>query len=312
MWAVTPAAHFFLNKNKHMAILQEVPGNVNKISPELEKYLAARPLKGTAKYRMLNGTVNIDPKAVKGRDDILYPSITQLWFKDTIKDPGSKSNVRIGHIKEVDEKGLNHTFGNWLIPGVNRGIFTLTEGNLEQEEIYPIVELLNSNKSNPYRSENEPPLFERIDKVKEANVTLALNNKLFRAWQAIDIMQMVDKRVFHAANGGGFDDEESIVNSNLQELAKADPEKFYLMVDSPLTHVKSLVKQASDSNIWQYDAQQHRYLWVAGETIVVLSRVEGLDHVTQFAEWLQTNHNGGQIQKQAKNILIPEEGKKKK
>ena len=295
-----------------MATLQEVPGNVNKISPELEKYLKARPLVGTVKYRMLNGTVNVDPKAVKGLDDILYPSITQIWFKDTIKDPGTKSTVRIGYIKEADEKGLNHTYGHWLIPGVNRGVFTLAEGILEHEEIYPVIELLNSNKSNPYRTETDPPLFERIDKLKEANLTIAKNNKLFRAWQAIDIMEMSDKRIFHAANGGQFDDDEGLVNSNLQELAKADPEKFYLMVDSPLTHVQSLVKQASDNNIWQYDAQQHRYLWVGGETIVTLTRMEGVDHLTQFADWLQKNHNGAQIQKQAKNLLVPEEGKKKK
>ena len=295
-----------------MTSLQKVPGSVNKISPKLEKYLIERPLKGIVKYRMLNGTVNIDPKAVKGKDDILFPSITQLTLTDKIKDPETGSFVTIGVLKAVDEKGVNHTFKTHFVPGSSRGLLVLHEGITDEEEMYPILELLNSNGSNPFRMTNEKPLFERIDKVKEDNVTLARNNKLFRAWQALDLMSMEDKRIFHSANGGSMDDAEETVNANLQELAKADPDKFYIMVDSPATQVKALVKQANERNIVQYDAQQHKYQWVGGDTIVTLNRTEGMEPLAQFAEWLSTSKDGGQIQLQIKNLLAPAEEKKKK
>jgi len=293
-----------------MSILQEVPGNVNKVSAKIIDYLNKRPLKGSVKYRMLNGTKNIDPQAVKGKNDILYPSITQLRLVDKIEDPETNQFVQIGYIKQVDEKGINHTFAEKLIKGSTRGVFVLHEEIPEEAEMYPVIELLSANATNPFRNTNVAPLFERVDIVKEAGETIAKNNKLFRAWKAIDVMEMADKRIFHAANGGNFDDEPDVVNGNLQELAKADPDKFYKMVESPITQIKSMLKQAYDKNIIQYDGQGHRYMWVNGETIISLNRSEGVEPLFQFAEWLQTSKNGGQIQIQIKNLLQPETKKK--
>jgi hypothetical protein len=284
---------------------------INKISKQVQAHLDKYPLTGIAKFRMLNGTPNVDPQA-KAFNKTFYPSITTIHYKSRFTDPGTKQPVEIGKVIEFNEKGAPVRWERKHVHGYEKGQIVLMSESMDDAEAYPIFQLHNENLSNPFRDTSVVATFERVDVLKEDSLAVRMNNKLFKAWQAIDYMDIADKRLYHAANGGGYDDETITVDANLQRLAQADPEKFSTMIDSPLTKIKSTVKQCHDKNLVQYDAQQHRYLWVGGETIATLNRVEGQSETTQFAEWLNTNKNGTQILSQMNNLLSPKEEKVKK
>lgn len=280
--------------------------NVNKISPELEKYLKDRPLKGNVKYRMLNGTKNIDPKAIVGKDDYVFPSITQIILRARLKDPGTKQPVEIAHVRTMGKDNVE-AYGVLNVPDTNRGVFVLHEGIMDEEEIYHVVELLNENASNPHRDASVPPVFERVDEVSLSKGKVQQRNIRIEMLKYIDILDPLEKRILYAANGGGFDDDLDVVTDKLQELAEKDATWFKGMVENRLTPIKSIVKQALDKGHIQYNAQTNQYIWVAtGDVIVSLDRIEGVAPVQQFAEWLDTSKNGEAITKQMKNLIAPE------
>lgn len=286
--------------------------NVNKISDALKKYLEERPLKGNVKYRMLNGTKNIDPKAIVGKDDYLFPSITQIILRARMKDPGTKQPVEVAHVKIMGKDSVE-AYGVLNVPDTNRGVFVLHEGIMDEEEIYDVIELLNENASNPHRDKSVNPLFERVDEVSLSKGKVAQRNLRIEMLKYIDILDPLEKRLLYAANNGGFDDDLDVVTDKLQELAEKDPAWFKAMVESRITPVKAIVKQALEKGHVQYDAQTNRYLWVATqETIASLDRVEGVAPVQQFAEWLDTSKNGETITKQMKNLIAPKPDTKEK
>jgi len=286
--------------------------NVNKISDALKKYLDERPIKGNVKYRMLNGTKNIDPKAIIGKDDYSFPSITQIILRARLKDPGTKQPVEVAHVKIMGKDSVE-AYGVLNIPDTNRGVFVLHEGIMDEEEIYQVIELLNENASNPYRDASVNPLFERVDETYLSKMNVARRKTKQTMYEYIDLLDMTERRLLHAANGGGFDDDPDVVTDKLQELAEKDPVWFDKMVNSPITPLKSVVKQAIEKGHVQYNAQTHQYLWVVSqETIATLDRVEGVAPVQQFAEWLDTSKNGEAITKQMKNLIAPKPDTKEK
>jgi hypothetical protein len=281
--------------------------DVNKISATLKKYLNDRPLKGNVKYRMLNGTKNIDPKAVVGKDDYVFPSITQIILRARLKDPETKQPVEVAHVKTMGKDNVE-AYGVLNVPDTNRGVFVLHEGIMDEEEIYHVVELLNENASNPHRDQSVNPVFERVDEVSLSKAKVAKRSTRIEMLKYIDILDPIEKRILYAANGGGYDDDIDVVTDKLQELAEKDADWFKGMVENNLTPIKAIVKQALEKGHIQYDAQTHQYRWVAtGDNIVSLDRVEGVAPAQQFAEWLDTSKNGEAITKQMKNLISPKE-----
>lgn len=281
---------------------------VNQITKggKIEKYLESKKLKTgeSVKYRLLNGTKNMDPNAVKGKNDWLWPYVQRL-LKTRLKDPDSGQVVDIAVVKEVDGLVIKK-YGLLEVPVGNRGIFYVHEGLLDEEEAYPVLELMNENKSNPFRDASVEALFERVDEVALAKLKVAKRKLKQDVMDYIAVLDMTERRLLHAANGGNFDDDPDVVTDSLQELAEKDPVWFDTMVNSRLTPIKAIVKQALEKEHIQFDSQTNQYKWLAsGEVIASLDRIEGVAPAQQFAEWLDTNKNGDAITKQMKNLIAP-------
>lgn len=276
---------------------------LNQISQKLIDYIAKRPLKGKAEYQMLNSTMLFDPTLKTPEERMVYPSLTMVHLKTTIKDPETGRTVTIGNVKRQEDDG-SFTFENIKVMAADRGKIVLHEERPSDDAIYNLLELHEQNESNPYRDKTQQPLFKRIDRLKDAQDQKALNDMLFKALQAIDMMSMEEKRLIHSAEGGSYTDEAIIIDTSLAEKAKKDPEYFYKLVDSPLVKVKALVKQAQDFDVIQFDQQQHRFIWAKNkEAIATLDRVEGANILDQMADYLNTHKEGLKIQKQIETVL---------
>jgi hypothetical protein len=280
--------------------------NINVISEQLQKHLEknAIPAKGKIEYKLLNGTLDINPELKTEEERLKYPSLTQIHLSTKVKDPGNGGKVvEIGIVKDFDEQG-RPIYDKLFVMGAEKGKLFFHDDVMGHGEIAALLELHQQNESNPFRDKSIKPLFKKIDRLKDAQDEKALSDKLFKSLQAIDLMTNEDKRLIHAASGGNYHDEDILVEASLTKLAKKDPEGFYKLADSPLTKIKALVKQAEESNIIQFDAQHYKYIWVKSkETIATLERIEGEPTLSQMAEYINTHKEGGKIQKQIETML---------
>lgn len=293
-------------------MLQTIKGlPVNEVSDEVKKYLEKNPMPDVVKYRLLNGTVNKDPKAVKGKDDILYPSNTQIVLKSRFIDPGTKQPVTIGKIKSFDEKQVTA----WDVVNVlasNRGLIVLHKGVVEEFEMYDVFELLNENASNPFRDQSAPKLFERIDENKTAQRIVDAGKQRAKMYRYVDLMDDQELRIVHAANGGNWEDSPSVAIANLYQLIDKDATKFEKMVDDKSTLVKAIIKRAMEANVITFNPMTNQFSWTGGSVIATLDRKEGVDSLDLFAEWLDTSKTGEQVTFQMKKLINPEDPNQKK
>jgi hypothetical protein len=159
-------------------VLQTYTGsNLNTFSKAIQEYLDKSPLLPgeSVKYRLLNGTKNIDPERKKG-EDLLFPASIVIHLRDRIKDPGKDDIkagiVEIGAVSHFDDRTELPVFKSFIInPSKgDGGYFMLSGDNISDIEMYDVLELKNCNGSNPFRDKSVNALYEKVNEVAESKV----------------------------------------------------------------------------------------------------------------------------------------------
>jgi hypothetical protein len=285
----------------------KVVGEYNNISPEL------RPKKlepgEVVHYRLLIGEVNHHPETKKERP-IIFPESLTLKTRSRFWDPYKKTDfwkdgdkkgafVEVVLIDEAktqlkDAKPKAKKFA--VRAQENNGFFAFTGGDVEQEEIYEIIELSNENKSFKYRDTSIQPKFERVDYKAEAKLKLKKQDELTDALIYIKNLSEKDARELAAAMNWNENEEEEILFSSLKQLAIDKPGDLLKLVNNPDLKNKALLKYALTKDIIRYDATQHRIIWGSTQqTIAKLDRVDGQNPLDLFADWIKTSKNGNNI-----------------
>lgn len=293
-------------------MLQTYAGSsLNKISKKVQDYLDQRALKPgeTVKYRLLNGTKNIDPQRAKG-DDLLFPSSIIIHLRDRIKDPGANGDkggvVEIGAVESFDDKTKLPVFKKFILTPQkgDGGYFMLSGNNVIDIEMYDILELKNCNKSNPFRDASEDILFERVDEAKESKVRSTKRNFLYDSLDAIRHWTPDEMRIAGAAHNLNANLSIDVIKDRLEEIAEKDPETFYKTIDSEDNKVKALIKLAADAQIIAFSAHENKWFYPGnGETVALLERREGSNEIEQLKEFLKTSANGPAIEGQLQKLL---------
>lgn len=270
--------------------------NVNQIGSTAIGYLKNYPLERgkTIKFRLLRKKVNPDPQKREGA--FLYPNIslrTQYWINDKENGP-----VEVAAIHSINRDN-SFRIKKYSVDGSNnQGIFTLYGDNVEDQKIFPYLMLSPENRYSPFYNTGEEALYEIIDEIGEAKKSVNRVGVLLKCLQAISHMELEELRLYNTAFGGSTYDAKEVMMNRLNELATKDPIDFFKVVDEPIIKIKALIKQATELNVIQYEAQQHKYLWVVSqETIATLDRIAGNEPIDLFAEWLHTSKDGEKIQK---------------
>ena len=277
-------------------LYQVKESNVNQIGHTTIEFLKTYKL-GKDKqvtFRLLKKKHNSDPNKKEG--EFLYPNIslrTQFWIADKENGP-----VEIAAVESVNRDNTYrikkyHVDG----PGSN-GLFVLHGSNVEEQKIFPYLMLSPENRTSIFHNpDTDEALFEVVDEKGDAKKSINRVSVLMKCLTAISNFEDSDLKLYNMAFGGHVHDEPEVMINRLNELATKDPMDFYKKVDDPTIRSKSIIKAATDLNKIQYDPQQHRYLWVGGDTIAALDRVDGKEPIDLFAEWLITSKNGEKIQK---------------
>jgi len=278
--------------------------DVNKVSNTLTSYLKDRKLKSDeeAVYRLLNGTLNVDPQKKDGV--MLYPSVQGISLNDTIIDPENQTVVRIGLPKTADRDG-NVVFRKFYVtPKKNEGTFSL-RGNVAADiEIYNVLELLSLNKSNPYRNEDVEPLFERVDGAAESKARSEKTNYLRLALNAIDGWDYDHLRVIGSSYNISTKLDKEVIKEQLEAIAQKNPKAFFDRIDSEDTKVRSVIRIAREANVISYIGHERRWLFTEqDETIFTLELKEGVNEIDQLAKLLIDNPKGPAMRKAIEKLI---------
>lgn len=268
--------------------------NVNQIGASSIKFLNTYKLeKGKAvKFRLLKKKNNTDPDKKEGK--FIYPNTnlrTQYWIADNEAGP-----VEIAAIQSVNRDG-SFRIKKYSVDGSSsQGLFVLYGDSVEDQMIFPFLMLSPENKTSPFYEPTQE-LYEVIDEISEAKKSVNRVGVLHKCLTFISNLELDELKLYNTAFGGNVTDEKEVMMARLNELAISNAEDFYKKVDEPVLKIKAIIKQATDLNIVQYDPQQHRYLWVGGQTIGTLDRVDGKEPIDLFAEWLDTSKDGEKLQR---------------
>lgn len=280
--------------------------SLNQIGKTAIAYLGNNKLSATqiVQFRLLKRKPNPDPQKKAGA--YIYPNITlrlQFWIND--KENGV---TEIAAVQSLMPNG-DIRYQKFHVDGAEtkEGMFLLYGADILHQKIYPYLLMSPENASSPFcvgEEGKENALYEIVDAKREAKINVNRVSALRTALTAIENMDDSDLILFNSALGGKTTDEPEEMIDRLNKLAMANPLDFIQKIDAQEMKVKALIRQALESNIIQYDTMQHRYLWIdSQETIATLDRVDGVDEVALFAEWLITSKDGEKIQKMIKQLI---------
>lgn len=272
----------------------QVVGKINAVDEQsLPKSLNAGE---TVVYQLLGGVENPDPDARKATP-ILYPVVVTIPSKDRIKDKTTGKIVDIGVVENYNINAAGQPEIKYkklaVFAKANNGLFFCTGGNLSEEEQYEYYELSNYNESNTDRDTSVEPKFRRVDEVRESKHRIKQRSTLLEALKYFDAMSTGDMKELAASLNWNENMPVEILKDKIGDFAMKDPEGFKKAVMNRDKDVKAVIKQAITADVIRYDTAQHRIVMASNsQTLIKLERVEGIDYLTQVADWIGSAKNG--------------------
>lgn len=281
----------------------QVVGKVNAVD---EKSLP-KPLEvgETVVYQLLGGVENPDPDARKATP-ILYPVIVTIPSKDRIKDKATGKIVDIGVIENVITNAAGQPEIKYkklaVFAKANNGLFYVTGGNLNDEALYEYCEITNYNESNPDRDTSVEPKFRRIDEVKDSKQRNKKRSIRLEAMKFYESMTLGDMKELAASLNWNENMPPDVLKDKLGDIAENTPEVFIKAVESKDKDNKVFIKRALDAGVITYDPVQHT-IFLNGQKLMTLAKVEGADYLTQAADWIATAKNGDKTLATIKKLM---------
>ena len=299
----------------------QVLKNFNNISEELKNSIPHLKNGEVKTVQMLTGQrmLQVSEDGSQYFEDVFGKH--QIPTRDRIKDPFFKRGgttpeyVHIGVPLEVNANSEAVETTKFFMPGIGEtqflGKFSLIGGDLDDDELYEYLWLSNKNGSNPYRDKSEPPMYEFIDITKASKEKRKGANNKLTALSLATTMDLEDVRDFHASMGWSVLEDSDIMRANLEDYADKFTDEFLSRYSDPSTKVKSEVKRAIDAGYIKYDPTGHKLLWAKSDVVIAkLERVEGVEYLTQIAEWVMVSGKQGTnfrtaLQKFLKELYAP-------
>jgi hypothetical protein len=211
--------------------------------------------------------------------------------------------VDIALVSTVDRDG-NVTPKPIIIEGSNtKGRFSVTGGIVADEELYHQLELTNYNLSNPNRDTSIEPMFKRVDEVADSKHRSKKRSALLEALTYVK--NLTDGEVKDTAAGLNWNETlpVEVLRDMLEAFAEKDAVKFIEHIENKDQEVKSTLKKAITAGKINYDTTQHRIVLPPNQTLIKLDRVDGVDYLTQAAEYILHNAKGAKVYETIKKLM---------
>lgn len=282
--------------------MKVIKGGVNDVSEELKP---KKLQKGEVIiYQMLNGHVN-PIKEERATRPYIFPFASEIPSTDRIYDPHKKDYVDIALVESFD-KEKNVIPRKIKVFGTTGGKFSCSAGIIADEEQYEYLEMTNYNKSNPNRDESVEPLFERVDVIGTSKANRKKRNDLLEALKYAQALTDGEAKEFAASVGWNETDPIDIIRDRIEDFAQTKPSEFIKTVEAKDREIKAVIKRGIDAGVINYDTQQHKITIASNNnTLIKMDRVEGVDYLTQAADYVMHNKNGDKVFQTIKRLLQP-------
>lgn len=274
----------------------QVVKEFNRISDELKAKIQPLQIGQVVTFKMLNGTPNPDDEDKKKRP-ILFGK-QQIPMSDRIKD--GKGFVNVGVVTEWNEDKPARF--RVFVPGIGwdnhfNGHFSLTGGNIEDEELYEYLMLTNWNKDSlvgAARDKTKVPLFELVDEKRNNQQVVTKVDILRRAIKLADEMPVDEmKEVLASLN---ISVSEDSVSSKILELAKDKPDLLIATHSSPDRKTKGIIKAALDKQVLVHDVATGQ-VSVGGQLITTIKLQKDKKFIDEMTVFLNSAENGKEVLK---------------
>jgi len=268
---------------KRVGVFNNLPANM-KVAP-LKRGT-------TILYRLVNYVIdNTDPAKPNRR---VWPKAIKIPTLDQIIDPDTNEVIRIGVVNTVDCDGNPSIDTYWVRGMENDGYFILSGDSIKDQYFHWYFSLCNHNRSNPRRDTSVDPLFELVDAPGDAKKELKKFDVELEAMLFVRDMSTEELKNFAASLGWNEKEDADILRNMAKDLAKKDAVAFNKLITNKDVELKAFIKRAKDAGAIVYDQRQNKVM-LNGETIATFARVEGMNWITQMADWIKTAKNGDRV-----------------
>lgn len=279
----------------------------NNLSEQLRKDIEDKAAEAGRyiKYRFAIARKNPDPER-RPENDYLYPqrwSLSPVTFD--IIDPYDKKRKRIGLVTRLKEYGNpDDGFRRVYIEEAWKGIFILDMNDKDDRDTFAYLELHPKLEGGKLRDMNMPPIFSRIDEVKQAKKSLGARENRANAMFAASQMTNNEIQDFACAMGWDEHQEIEIIRDKVLEIADKDDNFFKNFINNKSIEYRAVIKRAIDNNIIAFQPVESKFIWVTnGQTIAVLERCEGNQVLERMSDWIQVSKNGHEVYNKLKALL---------
>jgi hypothetical protein len=275
----------------------------NDFSPKLREELETKigSYGKAARYKFDISKPNPDPSKYNG--DIVYPNMytldpTRFTIQDPYEDrPGKSKTKTVALIDEnyINEKGLPDRFIKIRVSGQHKSVLTLNiEENRSDFYTAMFLELHPKMKGGQFMSKSTYQVFSRIDEnaaAREARQERSERLKALNVAQAMSDSELID---FADAMQWDSSENPEVLRNKTEELADTNPIYFNDLVSSKAIEYQSLIKQAINKGIIDFNHGEYKFVWSGNQqTIVVLSPTGTMNEIQKMSEWMQTSGSKG-------------------
>lgn len=275
----------------------------NNIPDELKKQIPKLQPGQVVTFQMLNGVPNPEPdERERARNPILYGKVQiktnhRIYYNNEYYDIGC-----------VDSwKGDEPERFRMFVPGMGeythfQGKFSLTGGNVKDEELYEILWLSPEREGTPCPDGRTTPIFKILDLKAESKSAVNKIDKLRKALDAAKNITVEQARnVMAALNQPTYTDEDVLL-SKVAQLAKDKTDVFLAALDDKDTPLKGEIKAAIDSGVLDYDFSTGAVK--IGDLKLTVFRLDSSESfVNEFAKFVNTAENGKDVMSNVRKQL---------
>ena len=232
-------------------------------------------------------------KDKRGRDQ--YPIVYMLKAEDVIFDPETNQQRQIRYIpgqlsifadeqdKEAKVKAPI-TFTNGFL------IVEYTNPNLRK-----FLDMCNANGSNPDRSANSAPAFERLDSEAKAKDNLKKSMKVLDAVTTAINMPLDQMIGYAKVLGVRTNKSTDEIRYDMKVMAEQDPAGFLKGLDDPKVEVKQILLRAKEANL--ISLEKSEVTWIKGDQRPVIRHVPlGVEPIDCLADFCLTQDGDAVLQ----------------
>ncbi len=290
-------------------------GLFNDLSDELRADLEKKVAGFGKSVRYKFDIANENPDPQKHGGALIYPNVYTLdpatfYINDPYeKRTGVSKSKRIGMIDGVDEKGNPNKFKKIRVDGKYKGVLKLEIEEIEEhKEFAMFLEMHPKLTAGKFSDKSKRQVVTRID--EQAAATLARTERSARK-KAMDIAEhMSPKELIDFADAMLLDStqEEGVLRNEIELIAETTPDLFNDLVSGETIKYQSLVKQALDKGIIEFNPDSYSYNYASNkQPIITLTPTGTKNEVEKLADWLQSK---GKVEQEVfKKIKALVEGK---